>query len=97
MEDNYDRDISLFTLADYLNVSQSYASRIFKQQTGENFKDYLTNVRLKKAVELMQENPYIKIADVAKRVGYTSVSLTRAFTKKYGKAPSDYQKEIQGR
>lgn len=97
VEDNYNRDISLFTLADYLNVSQSYASRIFKQQTGENFKDYLTNVRLKKAVELMQENPYIKIADVAKRVGYTSVSLTRAFTKKYGKAPSDYQKEIQGR
>lgn len=95
VENNYNREISLFTLADYLNVSQSYASKIFKQQTGENFKDYLTSVRLKKAVEIMEKNPYIKIADVAKSVGYTSFSLTRAFTKKYGKSPSDYLKDIQ--
>lgn len=95
VEDNYNHDISLYTLADYLNVSQSYASKIFKQQTGENFKDYLTNVRLKKAVELMEKNPRMKIGDIAESVGYTSFSLSRAFTKKYGKSPSDYIKELQ--
>lgn len=95
IENNYANDISLFTLSDYLNVSQSYASKIFKQQTGENFKDYLSNIRLKKALELMQKNPYMKISEIAKSIGYTSATMTRAFTKKYGKSPSDYIKEFQ--
>lgn len=90
---NYANDISLFTLADYLNVSQSYASKIFKSQMGENFKDYLTSFRLNKAVEIMRENPYMKIGDVAKQVGYTSFTFTRVFTQKYGMTPSDYMQK----
>ena len=87
---NYANDISLFTLADYLNVSQSYASKIFKMQMGENFKDYLTNFRLNKAVEIMKNNPYMKIGEIAKQVGYTSFNFTRVFTQKYGMTPSNY-------
>ncbi len=90
---HYNEDISLYTLAEYLNMSQSYASRIFKQITGENFKDYLTNVRLAKAIEFMSSDPYVKLNDVAKRVGYTSETFTRAFTKKYNVTPSAYMKK----
>jgi len=90
INDHYQEDISLFTLAEFLNMSQSHASKTFKQATGENFKDYLTNVRLTKAVELMDSNPYVKISKVAKTVGYSSETFTKAFTKKYNMTPSAY-------
>ena len=90
INDHYADDISLFTLAEYLNMSQSHASKTFKQATGENFKDYLTNVRLTKAIELMDSNPYVKISSVAKTVGYSSETFTKAFTKKYNMTPSAY-------
>ncbi len=90
VNNHYAEDISLFTLAEYLNMSQSHASKTFKQAIGENFKDYVTNIRLSKATEIMDANPYIKILDVAKAVGYTSETFTKAFTKKYNMTPSAY-------
>lgn len=93
IDKNYSKDISLFTLAEYLNMSQSYASKTFKQVTGENFKDYLTNVRLTKAVEIMESDPFTKLSEVAKRVGYSSETFTRAFTKKYNMTPSAYMQK----
>ena len=87
---NYTNNISLITLADYLNVSQSYASIIFKAATGENFKDYIVNLRLSKAIEIMKENPHIKINELAGMVGYSSNTFTRVFSQKYGVAPSVY-------
>ena len=83
-------DISLFSLADHLNLSQSYTSRFFKAQTGENFKDYLTDYRMEKAVEMMKMSPETKMTDIASAVGCTPKTFTRAFTKKYGIAPSNY-------
>lgn len=87
---HFAENISLYTLAEYLNMSQSHASKTFKQATGENFKDYLTNLRLSKAVEIMDANPYVKLSDVAKTVGYSSETFTKAFTKKYKMTPSAY-------
>ena len=96
VDEHYNEDISLYTLAEYLNLSQSHASRTFKQITGENFKDYLTNLRLNKALEIMESEPYLKFNEVAKRVGYSSETFTRAFTKKYNITPSAYmQKKIK--
>lgn len=95
IDENYEKDISLFSLADHLNLSQSYVSKIFKQNTGENFKDYLANVRMLKAVELIRAEPYRKISDIAKAVGYSNSNFTRVFAKKYGKSPNDYAKELQ--
>ena len=90
INNHFAENISLYTLAEYLNMSQSHASKTFKQATGENFKDYLTNLRLSKAVEIMDANPYVKLSDVAKTVGYTSETFTKAFTKKYKITPSAY-------
>ena len=90
VHNNFAEDISLFTLADYLNVSHPYASKIFKSNTGQNFKDYLADYRLTKAIELMENNPHMKLSDVAKKVGYSGHSFTRVFTKKYGVPPSNY-------
>ena len=92
---NYQKDISLLDLAEHLNMSQSYVSRLFKQLTGYNFKDTLSNYRFLKAKEIMEQNPFVKIKDVASLVGLNSAdSLTRIFIKNTGVSPSDYLKRI---
>lgn len=90
IHENYSSDISLFSLAEHLNMSQSHTSRFFKTQTGENFKEYLTNFRLEKAIEIMNNSPKMRITDVGSAVGLTPKTFTRAFSKKYGIAPSNY-------
>lgn len=90
IDENFANDISLFTLADYLNISHPYASTVFKLKTGQNFKDYLTDFRLNKAIEFMKDNPMMKISDVAKAIGYSRQTFTRVFTKKFKIPPSNY-------
>lgn len=95
IHNNYQKDISLLDLAEHLNMSQSYVSRLFKQLTGYNFKDTLSNYRFSKAKEIMEQNPFIKIKDLAALVGLNSAdSLTRIFMKNTGMSPSDYLKRI---
>lgn len=94
IEENYMHDISLVTLSDYLNICQSYASKLFKTYIGENFKKYLTRVRLDKATEMMRANPGAKIGEIAEAVGYTADRFTRVFIKYYNMTPSNYQMRV---
>lgn len=93
ISDNYSNpDISLTTLAEYINMSQSHTSRQFKQLIGENFKTYLTNYRILKAKEILDANPAIKIKILATMVGYTNAeTLNSAFSKYAGCLPSEYR------
>ena len=87
---NYQKNISLLTLASSMNMSQFYVSKQFKQLVGENFKDYLAKYRMEKAIFLFRENPNMKIKDVAEDVGYNTETFSRTFTKYYGMLPSKY-------
>ena len=89
---NYSRDISLFDLADYLNLSRNYVSTLFKSSTGRNFKDYLSEYRYKTACDILREHAEIKIKKVAQMVGCNSDSLSRLFLRYAGMSPSDYQR-----
>lgn len=97
IHDNYaDCSISLTTLSLSLNISQYYASRQFKQLIGENFKDYLTSFRMNKAIELLRNNPDMKIKDIAETVGYANAaSFSRAFAKQFGMIPNEYIKNMK--
>ena len=91
--ENYAEGISLLTLSAYLNISQSHTSRLFKQLTGENFKDYLAKYRIAKAKELLDRNPSMKIKDLAVAVGYSSSDiLNKVFMRYEGYLPSEYIK-----
>jgi AraC-like DNA-binding protein len=90
---NYNKDISLHTLATHMNMSQAYVSRLFKKLTNHNFKDYLSNIRVEKAVELLTENPSDSIQEVAAKVGYNNAkAFTSLFIKTMGVTPSEYRK-----
>lgn len=95
LEENYAQNISLYSLADHLNMSRNYVSTLFKNTTGENFRDYLAKYRYDKAVFLIKENPKVKIRDVAKKVCCNPDALSRLFIRYAGMTPSEYQRSLE--
>lgn len=82
IEQHYTEDISLMHLAEYMNMSQEHTSRIFKQETGTNFKEYLMRLRYEKAMEIFDKNPNAKPSDVAVAVGCASAkNLSRLISR----------------
>jgi len=89
----YMNNITLGTAADHANISRVYLSQLFKQETDENFIDFLNRVRIEKAKEyLMFET--IKTYEVAQKVGFQDSSyFSRIFKKFVGETPTDFQKK----
>lgn len=91
IHEHYRKEISLYDLADYLNLSRNYVSTLFKNAVGRNFKDYVGEYRFRQACAIIQNNPDLKLKEVADQVGCNTEILTRLFTRHAGMLPSDYQ------
>ena len=89
---NYgDRKLSLNMLAEEFHFSAPYLSKLFKQTTETNFLDYLINLRVKKAQEMLLHTN-LSINEIAERVGYpTYHSFMQIFKKYTGVTPSEYR------
>lgn len=88
-------DISLDSVGGILNINASYLSVLFKRTLGVNFVDYLTELRMNAAKELLTD-PMRSTAEVAGMVGYESANyFARAFKKKVGMTPTDYRRAVQ--
>lgn len=85
IEKNYQKDISLGDLARYLNLSESYVSKLFKSSIGKNFKEYLMYYKYLKAKQIMKEHPAYKLKDVAQMVGCNTPLTLSRLLKKYDK------------
>ena len=93
MKEHYQRDISLSELAEVAGVSPNYLSRLFKEETGINFVDWLNKLRIEKAVQLM-ENSTMKIYEIAEKVGFSNYKYFSSIFKKItGHTPKQYQKQ----
>jgi two-component system response regulator YesN len=91
VQENYYKDIDMAVASNIVSLSYSHFSKIFKDETGMNFSDYLLKVRMEKALELLSD-PTNKINDVSKSVGYNNPKhFTRAFKKYFGFLPSEYR------
>jgi len=67
----FGKDISLSSICDRIGISEPYFSKIFKEELGKNFKDYLTSVKIAKAkAMLISSNDPIN--QIAGRVGYNN-------------------------
>ncbi|HBN29106.1 MAG TPA: hypothetical protein DEF85_05870 [Clostridiaceae bacterium] len=94
IKDNYsDPNLSLQRVADEFHVSPSYLSRIINQKIGISFIEYLTEIRLNKAIELLNtDNDDVYIYEIAKSVGYNSQHyFSRIFKSKTGFSPLEYK------
>lgn len=89
------QDINLNIIADKINLNPSYVSRLFKEHMNLSFIDYLTDVRIKKAMKLLEETD-LKVQDIGSEVGYfNSNYFIRLFKKKTGRTPGEYRQLIQ--
>lgn len=88
-------DLSLNLLASEFRLSVSHLSKLFKEHTECNFIDYLMDLRMGKAKELLTETEGL-IREIAEQVGYTNVnSFVRIFKKTTGLTPSEYRERFQ--
>ena len=95
IDSNYTQDISLQTIAGKFGVNYSYLSRVLNRQMGISFAEYLTNKRLKKACQLL-EDTLLQIAEISKEVGFVDYHyFTRTFKKYYGVTPTQYRDEVR--
>lgn len=91
INNNYQKDLSLSFLSNLASKSYNYFSTLFKNETGSNFSDYLRNVRIDKAKEMLK-NSSSSAMDVAKAVGYTDyIHFSKTFTKMVGVNPAKYK------
>ena len=87
-------NMSLAMVADEFSMNYTYASHFFKDFIGMNFIDYVSDLRVKKASELLRTTT-MPIADIAAAVGYAnSTVLIKIFKKITNTTPGAYRKNI---
>lgn len=91
-----DPNLTLALVAEGVNVSSSYLSRFFKDQTGYNFADYLNRLRIERAKALLSDHR-LTLNEIAGSVGYLSANtLIRIFKKYEGVTPGQYREGEAG-
>lgn len=95
MKKNYhDEALTQRKVANEIFVSAPYLSNLFKIEKGLNFGDYLLNLRMNKAMDLLQSHN-AKIYKVAGNVGYSNPQYFSVCFKKYtGYTPGEYRKSV---
>ncbi len=87
---NYNRDITLADVASYVGMSRASFCTFFKKQAGIGFVDYINQIRIEKAIELLKDKKH-SITEISYSVGFSSASyFNRVFKKITGEAPSLY-------
>ncbi len=82
---------SLDEASKLVHMNSSYLSQLFKQKTGVNFSDYLIEIKMTKAAELLLDYE-LKTYSVSEMVGYTNPkNFARTFKNFYGVNPRDYR------
>lgn len=87
----YAKDLSLEDVALHVGMSGSYFSSFFKQETGDNFIEYLTRLRIDKAKTLMMDAE-LRLYEISQLVGYQDVKyFSRLFKRHVGATPAEYR------
>ncbi|WP_019637673.1 helix-turn-helix domain-containing protein [Paenibacillus fonticola] len=93
IEENFaDPDLSLKHLSDRFDISGKYASYLFKEEFNMKFVDFLVQLRMAKAEQLLVETGET-VQNIALQVGYAnSITFGRTFKREVGVTPGDYRK-----
>lgn len=87
----YSENLTLQTVADHVHVTPVWLSKLFKKETDMNFLEYMTDVRMTKAAELLADLNY-KVYQVSYMIGYQDpVHFSKLFKKKFGCTPQEYR------
>ncbi|MBQ7782338.1 MAG: response regulator transcription factor [Oscillospiraceae bacterium] len=90
---NYNHELKLEMLAGIFGYNSAYLGKVFHQYTGENFNNYLDEIRITEAKRLLADEEH-KVYEVAEMVGYTNINYFHNKFKKYvGMSPLSYKKK----
>ncbi|MFR6374124.1 MAG: helix-turn-helix transcriptional regulator [Subdoligranulum sp.] len=88
---HYMDKLTLDGIADYVGLNREYLSRLFSKETGTGLFQYINEVRMKRAGEMIRSNKQVYIKEVAAAVGFDDpYFFSRKFKDFYGKTPSEY-------
>lgn len=94
IEYNYMNGITVKDVIDYIKLDRTYFYRIFKKYTGTSPENYIIKYRIKKAMELIEQNKYT-LSQIANFVGINELSyFSRLFKREMGISPTRYNQTI---
>lgn len=92
MEKQYCDNISLTSVAEQLQLSPSYFSRIFKENTGQSFSDYIMTARIESGKRMLVESQAL-IKEIGERLGYHKTNyFIKVFKESTGLTPGEYRR-----
>jgi two-component system response regulator YesN len=90
---NYRDDLSIAVISDQTGFNPSYLSRIFKQEMGKGYVQYLTDIRLQVASKLLVDKPELHVSEIARLVGYwDDKHFSKQFKREIGMTPTEYRR-----
>ena len=92
---NFNRDLTLEEVSREVHVSPYYFSKLFKEQTGDNFINYLTQRRVETAKQLLADG-MLNIKAICNAIGYNDPNyFSRLFKRFEGVTPTEYREQLQ--
>ncbi|QHW32730.1 response regulator [Paenibacillus rhizovicinus] len=88
------KDVTLQSAADHVHLHPVYVSNLFKNETGDNFSNYVLRVRMDAALRLLKQKE-TKISWIAQEVGYQKPQyFIKLFKTHYGMTPQEYKNSL---
>ena len=91
IQEHIAENFSLDDAASFAGVSSFYLSKLFKEETGETFINYVTDRRLEKGRIMLCETE-LSIKEISAEIGYNDQNyFSRIFKNKFGISPTDFR------
>jgi len=91
---NFNRDLTLEEVSREVHVSPYYFSKLFKEQTGDNFINYLTQRRVDTAKQLLADGR-LNVKTICNEIGYNDPNyFSRLFKRFEGVTPTEYREQV---
>jgi AraC family transcriptional regulator of adaptative response / methylphosphotriester-DNA alkyltransferase methyltransferase len=92
---NFSKEINLKHFSKRLGVSPNHLARLFKGQNDKTPTQYITKLRVNKAVELLGQQD-LNILEIAHMVGFISLSnFYKCFKEQIGLTPKEYRNDVE--
>ncbi|GGG17196.1 response regulator [Paenibacillus abyssi] len=95
IQENYNKDVSINTVAGHVHLAPTYMCILFKKEKGVSINDYITQYRIEQAKRLLRDRK-LKLYEVSAQVGYQDANyFAKVFRKLTGVIPSQYRDTLQ--